>query len=336
MATRRDLTLHDKVQLIFDNNEGNGLSQRKLAEKYKISLGSVSNILKRKEEYLNDYETNQNQNVKRKFKNEYGQQLDDQVYEWFVQQRSKGIPISGPILQQKAVEISESFGECSGSFKGSNGWLEKFRQRHNISYNSICGESSSVDVVSVQDWIQRIPKIITEYDKENIFNCDETALFFKAMPNKSLTVKKEECKGGKKSKERVTVLFCVSSVGEKLKPLVIGKYYYNNISKYNVSFIGKSKKPRCFKNLNVNNLPIDWHGNRTAWMNTKIFTEWLFNLNESMKKKKRKIILFMDNAPCHPVDIILSNVRLQNFPPNTVGVAASGSRNNSCFQSTLS
>ena len=76
--------------------------------------------MKLKKEYLNDYETNQNQNVKRKFKNEYGQQLDDQVYEWFVQQRSKGIPISGPILQQKAIEISESFGECSGSFKGSN------------------------------------------------------------------------------------------------------------------------------------------------------------------------------------------------------------------------
>jgi hypothetical protein len=72
-------------------------------------------------------------------------------------------------------------------------------------------------------------------------------------------------------------------VGEKLKPLIIGKYYYNNIS-----FIVKSKKPRCFKNLNVNNLPIDWHGNRTAWMNAKIFTEWLFNLNKSMKKKEKK------------------------------------------------
>ena len=31
MATRHDLTLQEKVQLIFDNNEGNGLSQRKLA-----------------------------------------------------------------------------------------------------------------------------------------------------------------------------------------------------------------------------------------------------------------------------------------------------------------
>jgi hypothetical protein len=41
MATRRDLTLHEKVQLIFDNNEGNDLSQRKLSDKYEISLGSI-------------------------------------------------------------------------------------------------------------------------------------------------------------------------------------------------------------------------------------------------------------------------------------------------------
>jgi transcriptional regulator with XRE-family HTH domain len=46
MATRHDLSLHEKVQLIFDNKEDNGLSQHQLAEKYNISLSSVSNVLK--------------------------------------------------------------------------------------------------------------------------------------------------------------------------------------------------------------------------------------------------------------------------------------------------
>ncbi|CAF3990803.1 unnamed protein product [Rotaria sordida] len=48
------------IYYMADN--GNGLRQRKLAATYNISLGSVSNVLKRKAEYLNDYETNQNQN----------------------------------------------------------------------------------------------------------------------------------------------------------------------------------------------------------------------------------------------------------------------------------
>ncbi|CAF2033975.1 unnamed protein product, partial [Rotaria magnacalcarata] len=81
MSSRHDLSLQQKVELIKDNNDGNGLSQRKLAEKYNISLGSVSNVLKRKPEYLNDYETNQNQNVKRKVMNVNAQNLDEDVYE---------------------------------------------------------------------------------------------------------------------------------------------------------------------------------------------------------------------------------------------------------------
>ncbi|CAF1308443.1 unnamed protein product [Didymodactylos carnosus] len=150
-------------------------------------------------------------------------------------QRSKNIPISGPILQEKTREIVELLGDKLGSFKASNGWLEKFRTRHNISHRIISGESSSVDVITVDDWIQRIPKIIDGHDLKDIFNCDETGLFFKAMPDKSLTLNKEECKGGKKLKERYTILLYVNSTGEeKLKPLVIGK----------------SLKPRCFNNLN--------------------------------------------------------------------------------------
>ena len=62
MALRHELTLQQKIELINDNRNGNGLSQRTLAAKYNISLGSVSNVLKRKGEYLDDYETNQNQN----------------------------------------------------------------------------------------------------------------------------------------------------------------------------------------------------------------------------------------------------------------------------------
>ncbi|CAF1134476.1 unnamed protein product [Rotaria sordida] len=195
MTSCHELTLHEKVQLIYDNRDGNGLSQRKLAEKYNISLGSVSNILKRKTEYLKDYETNQNQTVKRKSRDVNVQTLDEQVSEWFVQQRAKGIPISGPILQEKARDIAESLGDQFASFKGSNGWLEKFRARHNISHYVISGESSSVDVQTVDDWIQRSSKITHGYDAKNIFNCDETILFFKTMPDDSLTFDQEECKG---------------------------------------------------------------------------------------------------------------------------------------------
>ena len=223
MASLHHLPLNKKIELINDYNDVNGLTQHKLSEKYHVSLSSVCNILKRKTEYLHDYETNQNQNIKRKFKNFDSIKLDEQVYEWFTHQRSKNIPISGTILQEKAREIAESLGDNLGSFKASNGWLEKFRKRHNISHRVISGESSSVDIATVNDWIQRIPNITENYDARDIFNCDETGLFYKAMPDTSLTLNTESCKGEKKSKDRLTILFCVNATGEeKLKPLVIG------------------------------------------------------------------------------------------------------------------
>ena len=46
MTSPHHLTLKEKIQLLNDSNGGNDLSQRKLAEKYNISLGSASNILK--------------------------------------------------------------------------------------------------------------------------------------------------------------------------------------------------------------------------------------------------------------------------------------------------
>ena len=225
MTSRHHLTLKERIQLISENKGGKGASQRKLAKKYNISIRSVNKILKRKEEYLNDYQSNQNQDTKRKFKGSDAMKLDEQIYEWFLQQRSKNISISRTILQEKAREIAESLGGALSSFKASSGWLEKFRKRHNISHRIISGESVPVDITTVNDWMQRIPNITQDYEPKNIFNCDETGLFYRAMPDKSLTLDKESCEGGKKSKDRLTILLCVNSAGEeKLKPLVIGKY----------------------------------------------------------------------------------------------------------------
>lgn len=41
------------------------------------------------------------------------------------------MPITGPIIKAKAEIIAEKLG--ISEFKASDGWLEKFKQRHNIS-----------------------------------------------------------------------------------------------------------------------------------------------------------------------------------------------------------
>ena len=76
----------------------------------------------------------------------------------------------------------------------------------------------------MEKWVQRLSPILDMFNENDVFNADETGLFYRTTPDRSLVLSKEECKGGKKSKERLTVLLCSNLTGiEKLKPVVIGK-----------------------------------------------------------------------------------------------------------------
>lgn len=317
MTSRRDLSLEEKVNLIKEKELG--LSHRRLSDRFQISVGAVSNILKRKSEYTSDYENNRNKRVKRKLRDDTNSEISENVYEWFVSQRSKHIPISGPILQEYARGVAEQLNN-STTFKASNGWLNRFRNRYNIQFRTISGESRSVDSNTVDDWKARLHSIIEHYDPENVFNVDETGLFFKLLPDRSLSLDRNDCRGGKKSKDRYTVMLCANWKGnEKMKPLVIGLF---TVVKYRYEIclsiiLGRAARPRCFRNIDMKKLPVYWYSNRSSWMTSKIFTEWLNNIDMQMRRQKRHILLFLDNAPVHPPDIQLENIKLRFFPANT-------------------
>ncbi|UYV74046.1 hypothetical protein LAZ67_11001968 [Cordylochernes scorpioides] len=57
--------------------------------------------------------------------------LDAAVYTWFMQLRSQGQPISGPLISEKALEMNEKIGG-NPDFKASTSWLMCFKSRHGI------------------------------------------------------------------------------------------------------------------------------------------------------------------------------------------------------------
>jgi hypothetical protein len=62
------------------------------------------------------------------------------------------------------------------------------------------------------------------YPNSDIFSADETGLFFRLTPERTLKFKGEKCVGGKLSKDRVTVLVRANADGTKKRKLfVIGK-----------------------------------------------------------------------------------------------------------------
>ncbi len=77
--------------------------------------------------------------------------------------------------------------------------------------------------VEVKEWKERLPSLLEGYAPEDILNLDETGLFFRQLPDKSLTVKAKDCAGGKKPKNRLTLVLIASAAGKMEKMTVIGK-----------------------------------------------------------------------------------------------------------------
>jgi len=145
--------------------------------------------------------------------------------------------------------------------------------------------------------------LLSQYKEEDVYNMDETGLFYRMNTDKTLHFKGERCEGGKQSKERITVAVCANMAGTDKLPLLV---------------VGKFQNPRCFKN--VNTLPVQYYANKKAWMLSDIFKKWVQQLDNKMTLLGRKILLFVDNCPAHPEVPGLKAVNLQFLPPNTTSV----------------
>ncbi|XP_064467378.1 tigger transposable element-derived protein 6-like [Ornithodoros turicata] len=186
------------------------------------------------EKIQKQHENNEGSSARKRIRAANFEEVDKCVYRWLLEVRSKDIPISGPVLCAKAREFAVMCG-VEEKLKGTQEWLRAFRARHGIVFKCVSGEERSAPQDDVQGWRdQEMKQVLSQYAPEDIFNADETALFFKLLPECTLAVKNDNCKGGKKSKERISVLLCCNMTGTaKLKPLVIGK----------------SRNPRAFKNV---------------------------------------------------------------------------------------
>jgi transposase len=249
------LTLQERVKVIELNK--NGKSARKIAEELGVGKTQIQNIIKRKAEVLEDYESNMNSEMKRKARKIGNEDVNELTLHWVKEANSRLINITGPMMQEKALKIAKELGNTE--FKASTGWLRAFLQRNNMHSTKQQGESGEVNVQDVEDWKKKLCNLCSDYEPRNIFNMDETGLFFRGMNRQTFGFEGEECQGGKFSKERITIGLCASMTGEKVKPIVIGKCI----------------KPRCFKGLDSKTLPVHYYANKKAWMTAGIMESWL-------------------------------------------------------------
>lgn len=110
-SKRKHLTLAEKIKLL-DFYQKENVSARTLADKFGIGRTQATNLIKNRETILKLWKSHGNDQMKTiKRRKTESVNINEVVYEWFCAARAKNIPISGPILKEKALQVSKEF-EC--------------------------------------------------------------------------------------------------------------------------------------------------------------------------------------------------------------------------------
>ena len=288
-----ELNFEKKRQLIAEYSSGQS-SQRDLADKYKVSLSTVNKTIKEKEKYLHQT-ADRNKKSKRVKKSKY-EKINELSVKFIQTSNAIQMPISGTSIKAFASEVATRLN--LDDFKASNGWQQKLNKRYDISYKAYRGEAAEVNDEIVNEWKSKIPQLIEGYEPQNIFNFDETALFYRLLPSKTFAFKDESRHGIKKSKVRVTLVVIANANG----------------SDKSCAIIGKSVNPRAFRGKV---LPLDYYHQSNSWINSEIYTKIVRKFDNKMQKMGRKVLLFVDNCRAHCSNIELKNTTIKYLPANT-------------------
>lgn len=224
--------------------------------------------------------------------------LDAGVLMWLKQARGQSLPVSGDLIKEKAMKLAELM--HIPNFMASNGWLDNFKKRHGITFKTVQGEAGVVDSQYVLEWQKQVLRpLLGQFSPDDVFNLDETGLFWQLLPNNTMAFRGERCTGGKKSKQRITLLVGANMSGSEKFPLLV---------------IGNSKRPRAFKNKEI---PVKYKANSKAWMTAELFEETLRAWDGRLGQQKRRVLVCLDNFSGHPPELQLNNIQLVFFPPNT-------------------
>jgi hypothetical protein len=139
--------------------------------------------------------------------------IDAALFAWFCAKANGVDGLSGLVLQEKANSFAIQLGYPVGDTIGPS-WINRWKTRHGIVAKRMHGEAAAVPHDAVDTCKSTVLQdILKEYKLQDKFNCDELGLFWRLLPEQTHVFKHQKCSGGKKSKDRVTVLVGASATG---------------------------------------------------------------------------------------------------------------------------
>ena len=292
------LTIEEKIKLLAANKKTRQ-SCRQLADQFCIEKTATAKTIKNQASISQEYERFKG-NLERNRKGQF-HKINEILYAWFKKCCQANIYPDGQMLKEKSFEIKRHLNNDEFlTFTTSNGWLERWKMSYSIREKRVNGEAGEVSRETVNASMERLWELTKDYDPVDIWNMGETGCFFKALPEKGLAEKKSQIRGGKISKTWLIISFFVNAAEEEvIEPI----------------FIWRSAKLRCFKNLINPKRPynVHYYSSQKSWMANEIIDSVLTKINRKMAAAKRNILLLVDNAPCHPENLVVSYSNLKVF-----------------------
>ncbi|QRV94511.1 tigger transposable element-derived protein 6 [Ceratobasidium sp. AG-Ba] len=166
-------------------------------------------------------------------------QVEESLYKCILEKQNSRVCLTGALICAKAREFCQLLNLPQDKvLKFSSGWLTRLKARFGLRAYRFHGEAASapIDILDAE-----------LYDPCDVFNADETALFFRLPLNQELATC--HLSGVKSDKTRLTYLLCANMDGsEKREPLIIGH----------------ARRPRCFGGTEASDLGYYNFWNKTA------------------------------------------------------------------------
>lgn len=290
---RKTLSFEEKIAIINAVTNRNG-KKKDVAARFGVRPSTLSTILKHKERIFTAVSSGTSASRKKLRASNY-QDVDKAVLRWILDMRTRNVPLSGAMLQEKARDVACRLG-CD-EFKASPGWLMRFKNRHASLAGLRRGEwlpLADLNGGAVLEDAEDVLDALREYRTGDVYAAQETALFYRALPHETRAFREDPCVSGSRSAQRLTVFLCSNMDGsDKRAPLVIGK----------------SDRPKCF--WGSKHVPVKYVSHPKAWMTPLLFCNWLCDFNASMAEEGRSVCLLVSRCAAHMIgDLTLSNVRL--------------------------
>ncbi|XP_067123326.1 jerky protein-like [Centruroides vittatus] len=180
------LTIEQKANIIMRLRRGENM--KKIMEEFKIGKSTVYDLKRDADKILHfaaESDSMAGPSRRRTMKKSQLSDLDEAVYQWFTQRKAEGLPVSGPLITEKAMQMYRTM-NIDKPFSASTGWLKRFKSRHGIRQTSEGG--LTIDKSLQEMYREEFRKIMEEKaNSQQSYTGDERGTFLKCLISRTLS-----------------------------------------------------------------------------------------------------------------------------------------------------